>query len=233
MGKFETINIEGIKTYTLFSKNSLNKVLSVSQIVPKYSFHGEGRDVSVEIYLDSPNNLLTSAGILLSKVIEEGKTYFRVERESYLSEKKLLITKEKRVFIHPIGAKDSVSDHALFLIDGITSMFSTKFHIDLDNVLKTVLPKLEVENKRNHFKVLSGNGFKAEMVQEDISIKNYDTKRKAELLMLKIEQVSSKISLSEFDDFTFNLEKYCKEIIPFNESKYDIAKRMTSSVLKK
>jgi hypothetical protein len=233
MGKFETINVEGIKTYTLFSKNSIGKVLSLDRLMPKYSFYSEGRDVSIEIYLDSPNNLLTSAGIILSKVFEEGKAYFRVEREEYLAGKKTIIPKEKKVFIHPIGLKDSVVDHTLFLIDGITSMFSTKFHIDLENVLKTIVPKLQIENKKNYFKIFSGKGFKANMIFEDILIKNYETKRKAEIFMLKIEQTSSKINLDEFDDFTSQMEKYCKEILPINESKYEMAKRATKAIAKK
>lgn len=233
MGKFETINVEGVKAYTLFSKNSLSKVLALDKVMPKYSFYSEGKGVSIEIYLDSPNNLLTSAGIILSKVIEEGKSYFRVEREDYLAGKKTLIPKEKKVFIHPIGAKDSVIDHTLFLIDGITSMFSTKFHIDLENVLKTIVPKLEIENKKNYFKIFSGKGFKADMIYENVFIKNYDTKRRSELLMLKIEQTSSKLSLDEFNDFTSKMEKYCKEILPINESKYEMAKRATKLISKK
>ena len=230
MGKFETISVEGVKSYTLFSKNSFNKVLAVSQELPLYSFYDEGRDLTTEMYLDSPNNLLSSAGILLSKVVEEGKAYFKVEREEYLPERKTVLAKEKKVFIHPIGIKDSVSDHALFLIDGITSMFFTRFNIDLENVLKTVVPKMQIENKRVHFKALSGKGFKAELVYENISARNYETKRKAELLMMRVEQTSSKVYLDEFNNFTNKLEKYCKEIIPIDESKYEIVKRMTGAV---
>lgn len=225
MGKFETISSIGVKSYTLFSKNSFNKVLALDRDLPMYSFSNEGRDISVEIYLDSPNNLLLSAGILLSKVIEEGKAYFKVERE-YLPERKSLV-KDKKIFIHPIGIKDSVFDHTLFLIDGITSMFFTKFHIDLENVLKTLVPKLEIKSKRDHFKILSGKGFKAEMIYERIEVKNYDTKRKNGFLMLNINQTSNKLSLDEFNDFTSKLEKYCKEVILIEDTKHEIAKKIT------
>lgn len=227
MGKFEIISVEGTKSYTLFSKNSVNKVLEAIQRTSKYILSNEGRDVSTEIYLDSPNNLLSSAGIILTKVIEEGKACFRVEREEYLPEKKLILPKEKKVFIHPIGLKDIAYDHSLFLIDGITSMFSTKFHIDLENILKTISPKIEIVSKKTYFKILNRIGFKARITYEIISIKNYQTKRKSALLMLNLQHLSSKILLEEFDVFTSMLEKYCKEIIPTNETKYEIAKRMT------
>ena len=232
MGKFETINFEEIKSYTLFSKNSFNQILALSKNMPVYSLYGEGRDVKKEIYLDSPNNLLLSAGIILSKVIEEGKAYFKVEREGYLSGIPSL-TRQKKVFIHPIGIKDTVFDHSLFLIEGITSMFSTKFYIDLDNVLKTVSPKLEIENRRTHFKVFSGRGFKAEMIYEDVRCKNYDTKRKAQFWTIDIKHTSSKINLNEFNSYIANLEKYCKEVIPTYETKYQTAKKMTTNLIKK
>ena len=136
MGKFETVSMEGVKQYTLFAKDSFNKVLAFCRELPLYSLYREGRDSKKEIYLDSPNNLLKSAGIILSKVIEDNKSYLKVEREDFNKERKNLIKKETKVFIHPIGIKDTAFDHSLFLIDGITSMFSTKFHIDLENVLK-------------------------------------------------------------------------------------------------
>lgn len=227
MGKFETVSMEGVKQYTLFAKDSFNKVLAFCRELPLYSLYREGRDSKKEIYLDSPNNLLKSAGIILSKVIEDNKSYLKVEREDFNKERKNLIKKETKVFIHPIGIKDTAFDHSLFLIDGITSMFSTKFHIDLENVLKTIVPKLEIESKREHFKVFSGKGFKAAMIYENINIKNNDTKRKAELLMLGVEQISSKMNLNEFNDFTFKIEKYCKEVLPIEESKYEIGMRMT------
>jgi hypothetical protein len=222
----------GKKSYTLFSKKSFNKVLALSKEVSTYSFYPERKDVSVEIYLDSPGNLLGSAGILLSKVIENDKVYFKVGREEYLPGSKTILPKEKKFFIHPIGEKDTVIDHSIFLIDGISSMFSTKFYIDLENVLKTVVPKIQIENRRMHFKILSGTGFKAEIIYEDVLIRNYETKRKADLHMLNIEQTSSKINLDEFNNFTSKLEKYCKEVIPIEDSKYQIAKRTTAPITK-
>jgi hypothetical protein len=227
MGKFEIISMEGVKSYTVFNKNSFNKILMLSKNMPMYSFYGEGRDDSKEIYLDSPNNLLANAGIILCKVIDNGKAFFRVDREELKPNMKIL-SREKRVFIHPIGSRDSVLDHALFLTDGISSMFSTKFYIDLENVLKTVVPKIEIENQKTVFRILSGKGFKANMSFEKIKIRNYDSKRKADLFMLNIEQTSSRLTMDEFNDFTSKLEKYCKEIMPTSDSKYKIAKRMTN-----
>lgn len=225
MGKFEIIRSEGVRTYTVFAKSSYKNILRLETEMPMYNFIGEGRYMVEEVYYDSPNNLLASAGILLSKVVEGNKAYFKVEREDYLFEKNL--SKEKKIFVHPIGLRDGVQDHMLFLINGITSFFTTKFSIDFENILKVVVPKVEIRTKVDAFKVLSGTGFKGVMTFEEVKFKNNFTKRKAELDMLKIERASSEATAKDFLTFIDRLEKYCKEIMPISDSKYQIALRMT------
>lgn len=225
MGRFEIVSSEGTRTYTVFAKSSYRNVLRLEADMPMYNFVGEGRYMVEEIYYDSPNNLLASAGILLSKVVEDGKAFFKVEREDYLYEKKL--SKQKKIFVHPIGLKDGVQDHTIFLINGITSFFTTKFSIDLENILKVVVPKVEIRTKVDSFKILSGTGFKGVMTFEEVKIKNNFTKRKADVDMLKIELASSESTKKDFLTFIEKLEKYCKEIMPISDSKYQIALRMT------
>lgn len=230
MSRFDIINIKGIKYYTLFSKHSIKKVLSTITSM-SYACQEESRAITKSVYLDSPNNLLSSAGILLSKVVKHGKAFFRVEREEYFRDKRTIIPKEKKVFIHPIGLKDNAPEHSIFLTNGITSMFSTRFHIDLENVFKTVVPKLEIESKQNIFRVLNGKGFKAEIVYERIFIKNYETKRRSRMLMMNIKRTST-IGEDEFKKLTTNLERFCKEMIPTKETQYEIAKKMTAIIKK-
>lgn len=225
MGKFETVNFEGVKTYTVFSKGTYRNFLKLQGELPMYHFVGEGRSFVDETYFDSPNNLLASAGILLSKVVEGGKAYFKIEREDYLFEKNL--KKEKKIFIHPIGLRDNVSDHMIFLIDGITSFFTTKFSIDFENILKNVVPKIEIKTKVENFKILSGTGFKGQMFFEEVSFKNNFTHKKGEIDLLTIRHSSSNAMLSHFNLFIEKVERYCKEIIPISDTKFQIALRMT------
>ena len=106
-------------------------------------------------------------------------------------------------------------------------MFTTQFYIDLDNILKTVVPKYEMVSKKSHFKVFSGRGFKGEMIFEEISVKNFDTKRSNSFIMLTIKQISAKFDNKDFEDLTAKVEKYCREVLPTSDTKYEIAKRMT------
>lgn len=226
MGKFEKVKYEGVKNYTVFDKKSYKNILDLDLGLTRYSFNGMGRNVTVEVFFDTPNNLLASAGIILSKVIEGNAAYFKVEREEFIKRKTLLT--EKKVFIQPAGIKDQISDHALFLIDGITSLFSTTFNIDLENVLKSSLPKIEIETKADVFKVLSGTMFKGVMHFENVKVKNFFSKKRAELNLLKVEHEAPASSFNEFNEFVGLLEKYCKEITPTDDSKFQIALRLTN-----
>ena len=224
MGNFQIVNLKGKKSYTVFEKNSFRNILALERELPMYNFIGEGRFQIVELFLDSPNNLLASAGIILCKVVVGSKAFFRIERENALFGKSFA---EKKVYIHPIKPGDVVEDHSLFVKDGITSLLSTKFSIDFDNILKNVVPKIEITTKVDSFKILSGTGFKGVMQFEDVKIKNNFTKRKAELYMMSVEQTSSLTSTEEFDNFIQKIEKYCKEITPTTNSRYEIAEKLT------
>ncbi len=225
MGKFEILKLDNKKSYTLFSKKSFKKILNLDNELPQYEFIPICKKKVQEIFYDSENNLLKSAGIILSKVIDINKAYFKIEREDYLIGKKLV--NEKKVYIHSIGINDTILDHSMFLIEGITSMFSTKFNIDFENILKMVFPNLIIENKIEEYKILSGKGFKAQMNFEQVKFNNYSTKIKKTIEMLTIQQLSTDLHDDEFRKFVSELEKDCKEIIPTEESKYKIALRIT------
>ena len=65
------------------------------------------------------------------------------------------------------------------------------------------------------------------MTFEEIKIVNNFTKRKTDLNMVSIEQKSSSVLTKEFQEFATKLEKYCKELTPTDESKYQLASKMT------
>ena len=83
MGKFIEVSDTGVKTYTLFAKTTINKVIALQGILREYTFIPEDRSVQKEVYLDSANNLLKSAGVILSKSTENNKAQFKVEMERY------------------------------------------------------------------------------------------------------------------------------------------------------
>lgn len=231
MGRFENKNVQGLKYYDVFTKQTFKEIFSLQKFLPLYSFEAEGPSKKREIYYDTPAKLLDRAGISLCKVTEQGKAFFTVERQNFIPQNSAVLVKEEKVFIHDINEKDTIQMHMYYLIDAIQSMFSTNFNIDLENVLKTVVPKLEIITQSDVVKVFSGNGFKARMEFENVTNKNYETKRTAPGLVLKVQMISSITHMSSYIDFTSKLEKYCKKIIPLKESKYQIALRHTKPIV--
>lgn len=226
MGNFIEVSKDGVKNYTLFSKNAIKQVISLQSILPMYTFIADEKCKLKQVYLDSENNLLSSAGVILSKTTEKNKAYFKVEMEQLKGKASSLLKRSEKVYIHNVGIKDSAKDHSFFLANGIKAMFSTQFTIDLDNVLKMIVPKIELKTKRSVYKVFSGNGFKAELIFDEIDVRNFETRRGTALQTLTVKQTSS-IQNSQFEEFTNKLEKFCKEIIPTDDTKYEIVRRMT------
>lgn len=229
MGNFVNVVKEGVRKYIGLTDNPFSKVFEIEKKISLHRFFYEGAYKNQVIFFDTDTNLLEKAGIVLSKTIEPNKAYFKVERQTYLP--KTFSKRKEIVFIHEVGQKDKVMDHAFFLSDGIKSLFTIQFTIDLDNVLKNVVPKIIVKSKITNYKVLSGGGFKAKLYFYDSKIKNINTKRTADAKLLTVELDSSLNYLPAFNYFNKQIEKNCKELLIFDESLYDYAHRVTKPII--
>lgn len=231
MGNYINVAKEGTKNYIGLTEKPFSKVLSIEKKLSLHRFSYEGSFNKQIVYYDTDANLLQKAGIILSKTFEPNKCYFKVERQTYLP--KSFSRRKEIIFVHEVGPKDKVMDHAFFLSDGIKSLFTIQFTIDLDNVLKNVVPKIVITSKVTKYKVLSGGGFKAQLYFYSSKIKNLTTKRVADAKLLTVEMDSPTTYLPAFQYFNTQIEKYCKELIPFDESLYDFAHRVTKPLPEK
>lgn len=228
MGVAVNVVREGIKNYIGLTDKPFLKVLSLEKKLSLHRFLFESSYKSQIIFYDTEGNLLEKAGIILSKVIEPEKSYFKIERQTFLPRS---FSQRKEVyFIHEINPKDKITDHAFYIVDGIISLFTTQFTIDLENVLKNAIPKIVVQSKIKKLKVISGGGFKATVYFKDCKIKNLVTKRTAEAKLMEVELNSNLTYLPAFNYFNEQIEKYCKELVPFNEHIYDYVKRVTKPI---
>ena len=175
--------------------------------------------------------MLSRSGIVLSR-FEEGKNiFFKVENTAFLS--KVLNKLEKEVYIHKIGYNDKLSDHAFYIKDGITALFSTPFSIDLENVINNAVPNLIIITKAKIFSVVSGTGMRVSIAEEKTSIKNLETKRTYAVQGLSVKLDSENISLflEEFNKFNEVLQRNCKEFLEINENQFDFAREVTKPIV--
>lgn len=219
---------DDVKTWDVFSVGSFARILEVEQFLSTYVFEYEDSSNEQRTFFDSPNGLLERAGISLCKVVNpKGESYVKIEKENYLPTASKIKIETEKTFIQNIKAKDFLTDHNIELARGISTMFSTSLAIDLDHVIKTLVPKITATIKKKTYKVFSGNGFKAEMRFEEILFKNTETKKSAVSLLMKIELKSPVSFREQFADFCLKMEKYCKEIAENRQSKFQIARRLT------
>lgn len=234
MGKYVLKEKDGYKQYTIYSKSGIKEVLALENVFPQYTFSFEEKVDTISTFYDNKSGDLATAGINISKNVENGrKGHIRIERE-FMQQKGVIVdkNKEEKVYIHPIVVKDTIKDHMFFVIDGITNLFSTQFHIDLEHVVKNSIPKIIINSKAKRYKIYGGTGFKAEMFFEHVSYKNTETGRSDKNIMLTVRLLSSEQFLPSFNDFLAQLEKNVKQLIDSPESKYTIARRMTRPITK-
>ncbi len=218
-----------IKHYDILLKTAERKILASFRSLNIDSFSYEGKHRYTTTYYDTPENLLTKAGILMYKTWENGSYYIKIDRISIVASN---FMNKNEVFTLKIDPKDTPIVHSFYLINGISNLFSTQFSIDLEHVIKAVVPKITIEIESTLYKAFSGTGFKCNLAFEDCKYKNFETKRKNFNKELVVTFDSPGNFIPEFETFCQLLEKYCKEILPKKERRYVYAKRITQPINK-
>lgn len=226
-----SLGSEGKKKYDIITSRAEKKILSEARYLNIDEFNYEGKYKYKTIYYDTPEKLLTNAGILLYKTWIKDSYYFVIQRLNILPSTSKL--KRNEIYRHAVDAQDSPIKHTFYLINGITSMFSTQFSIDLEYVIKNVKPIIIINIKAVSYKIFSGTGFKCLLTFENAVYFNKVTRKKRVNKELNVELLAPKNFLSEFDKFTLLLEKYCKDIIPKKESRFAYANRITGIIKNK
>ncbi len=228
MGSFIAKHKSDRKHYATLTKKAFKKLLFVCSTLRAYNIKSSSRTMSTISYYDTPENLLKRTGILLYKTFENGKYYFKIERLSFIP--KSFRQTDEQIFVHEIAQRDTPEEHSLYLIDAITSMFSTQFRVDLENVIKMAKPKLIIQIKADVYKVYGGTGFKCDIALENVIYKNFETKRKVKNKEITITMDCPLTFKKHYEEFLALLNKKCKEIAEMNESRYEHAVNITKSI---
>ena len=228
MGKFVQKQNYGTVKYEAVVKNSFEKVLALTSVLRFFKFQSLGPVQSSETFYDTPTNLLEKAGIILSRVQEGNRVFFKVEQSAYFS--KAFKHPTSKIFIHKVGTKDSITDHAFYLVDGIRGLYSTAFSIDLENIIKNAVPKITIQISARVYKVISGTGFRCYMAHEDILYKNFQTKKKYTSQGMTIKHLGPEQYMQEFDEFNSLVEKHCKQFLVVHDNTYEHAKNVTKKI---
>ena len=231
MGYFVKINSALTRKYDEVGSKSFKNLLGFLKYLKFQKTDYIGKDVVKETYYDTPEHLLNKAGIVLSKFEESSNILFKVENTAFLS--KVLNKLEKEVYIHKVGIQDNLSDHAFYLKDGITALFTTSFSIDLENVINNCLPNIVVTTNAKIYRVASGSGMRISIALEKINIKNLETRRvyNTQGITIKLDNKNVDLFLDEFNKFNDLLKKNCKEFLETTENQFEYVQNVTKPIV--
>jgi len=213
--------------YDMLRDNKEKIIQKLEEHLTFYRFFYTGKFKSQEIIYDTPTNLLASAGLVLSKVYNDGKYYINITKVSYLPKqfKKPSVT----LFKAECTAQDVPNMYPVKLGGVISDSNPAIFTVDLVEVIKTVVPRIEINVKGDRYEIASGSGYKAEMFFEDVYYRELTSKVK-----FKHKNVVFALSGLEKDEKS-NREirggvlRYCKELFPYDETRFEIARRVLSA----
>lgn len=225
----EITNLEDTVTcyYDMLRDNQKKIVQKLEAHMPFYRFIFQKKIKSRELVFDTPTNLLESAGLVLSKIYDDGRYYFVLTKVSYLPSK---FKKPSIVlFKAECAANDMPSMYPVKLAGVIGDSNPSVFTVDLVEVIKVVVPKIEIDVVGDKYAIASGSGYKAELLFENVKYKDLFTGRK-----FKHKNAAFVLSGKEEDAKSNNeikgtVLRYCKELFPYDETRFEIARRVLSA----
>ncbi len=213
--------------YDMLRDNQQKIVQKLEEHLTFYRFSFNSKFRSQEIIYDTPTNLLSSAGLVLSKVYDDGKYYLIITKVSYLPKqfKKPSVV----LFKAECSAQDVPSMYPVKLGGVISDSAPGIFTIDLVEVLKLVVPIIEITVKGDKYEIASGTGYKAEMFFENVFYRDLSSK-------VKFKHKNVVFALSGLSkDEKSNREilggvlRHCKDLFPYDETRFEIARRVLTA----
>lgn len=210
--------------YFIFGHNFKKTLKKLDQQLTFYRIAFDRKIKGREIIYDVPNNLLSNAGIVLSKQYEDDKIYFKVRKISQLpggfkrpSQKFKLGESEDGE--HP-------KDFPMQISSAISNAFSNVFTIDLVSIVRQTEPKIQIDIKGDMFKIYGGTGYVSELLCETAVYRDLETnkhvKRYGVTLILPKDEKFEK----ENQIILHGIDHSCKELVSNNESRFELAYRL-------
>lgn len=229
MGYYVSVNNENKIKYQAIDNTAFKNFLAFANHLQFKKLMFIGNDLCHVTYYDNPNHLLNKAGVVVSRFEEGSNIFFRVENTTFLS--KLL--KNKKVFVHKVGPNDTIYDHGFYVKEGITSLTSGSFSVDIENVIKTSAPTIDIITKAKIYDIISGTGMRVNIALEDKKIINHETHRKYKVqhMIVKLDSKSS-VYQEEFNVFNQLIQKNCKSLMIIEDNNFDYAVKVTKPIVK-
>lgn len=211
--------------FALLGYSTFKEVYSkLNELLKFYRIESEGKMLSREIVYDASDNLLTDAGIVLSKKTEEGKTFFNVMKISMLPGE-LKRMNENHV-LKNIPSSQEPKDTSLEITTAIEGLFKRSFSFDLDSIIKLTSPFMEIDVESENYKIIGGTGLRSYLSYEKITYRDIKTNRKefGEGVVLRLPK--DPYYENENKKILNLIERHIQILWPINMSKFELGKSM-------
>lgn len=213
--------------YDMLRDNQQHIIDKLENHLTFYRFSFSNKFKSHEIIYDTATNLLTSAGYVLSKIYENGKYYLMITKVSYLPKK---FKKPSVVlFKAEISAQEQPTSYPIELAGVIGDSASGIFTVDLVEVLKVVYPKMQIDVVGDRYNIASGTGYKAEMFFENVCYKDLTARMKFKHKNVAFALSGAKSDEKSNREILGGVLRYCKELFPYEETRFEIARRVLNA----
>lgn len=210
--------------YDMLRDNFSAVIKKMDRELAYFRIYFKRRTKTVEVIYDTPTNLLSSAGIVLSKEFRDGKSFFKVKKISYLPTE---LRKPNRKFYNAeCGSRETPKDYPIQIASAINNAFSNIFTIDLVEVVKQTTAIFEIKIKSEVYSLTSGGGMKGEVSLEKITYKDMQSGRKVKRKGVTVSLPDDPAFEKETAEVLDAIERKCKELFFYKESRFEIAQRL-------
>lgn len=193
--------------------------------LPYYRFEHAGKEKEREIFYDVPDELLSTAGLILSKWYSGNKIYFHIRKISTIVG--AMKRPSKKFLFGSCEDIDEPKDFSLQISSAIENSFTSPFTVDLDSIVKSTRPIIEVDIQSDKYNIICGTGYRAVMLYENAIYKDIKTGEKVSRL-----GVTFKFPLEEREETDEILDVLSRRVLGlahYDNSRFEIAQQLLYS----
>lgn len=225
--KLELENVQSFHYVFVGFADFKQEFKNITENLPYYRFEKVGKEIEREIFYDVPGELLSTAGLILSKWYSGNKIYFHIRKLSKLSGAMKRPT--KKFLFGSCEEIDQPKDFSLQISSAIENSFSSPFTVDLDSIVKQTKPIIEVEIQSEKYNIICGTGYRAVMLYENAIYKDIKTGKKVARL-----GVTFKFPTEEREETQEIIETLSRKVFGlalYDNSRFEIAQQLLYSAV--
>lgn len=225
--KLENENVEKYHYY-IIGRDEKKLVEKLNKYLKFYTLRFVENFVGREIIYDVPNNMLSNAGLVLSKQYEENDgIFFKVRKISFLPAN--VKRKSKKFYLAECKGSEEPKDFPIQIANAIQSSFTEPFTIDLISIVRQTVPKIEIKVYGRKYKIIGGYGYKAKFFFEKTEYRDLINGKKVIKYGVTFNAPAGEENQQYNQEVLSVIDKYCSELVPYKQTRFEIAKRVLSS----